>query len=235
MDGTNIFVGTLTRYYSAAWDTGATRLAKSKNEPHHLFAPRPGTPELNPEVIEPIIHRWRAGFATEVAAHLPVPLFWPEGMGHNWYAVWLGNRGYSGLVLAAAYAQNPTMTHPIACEDNCLNDPAVADCISRRPETPIFNIVASQLWLPGNFSFGTQYPEPVGNPVQIASLGALKKALDKVNEIVFHAYDADIAQWSAADPMADTSFEAQIRFGFATAFRTCQLAVKHNLPMKMHY
>jgi len=35
--------------------------------------------------------------------------------------------------------------------------------------------------------------------------------------------------------MADATFQGQIRFGFATAYRMCQVAITHNLPMKMHY
>jgi len=74
------------------------------------------------------------------------------------------------LLLAGAYAQNPAMMQPVASVDDALNDPAISDCMSRRSETPIFNLINGQLWLPGNFSFGAQYPEPVGTPVQIASL-----------------------------------------------------------------
>jgi hypothetical protein len=236
MNDINIFVGSLTRYYSAAWDTELTRLAKSRGEPYQLFAVQTGVSELNPNVIEPAVLRWRKEFCAAVANHAPSPLTWQEGMDAPWAAIGLGRRGYNGIVLAAAYAQQPTMMHPVAYVDDCREDPAVIACQGRRTEAPIFNIVCSSLWLPGNFSYGTQYVDPPGRAtLQIGSLGLLKKALDAINDVKLQAGDSDIAQWASGDRLADQTFEAQMRFGFAAFYLGCQLAIDRKLPLKLHF
>jgi hypothetical protein len=236
MNDINIFVGSLTRYYSAAWDTELTRAAKSRGEPYQLFAGQTGAPELNPNAIEPAVLRWRKELNAAVESYVPSPLTWQEGMEASWAALNLGRRGYNGIVLAAAYAQKPSLIHPLAYVDDCREDPAVMACQSARAEAPIFNIVCSSLWLPGNFSFGTSYIDPPGRgTLQIGSLGLLKKALGAINDIKFQAGDSDIAQWASVDPLTDQTFELQMRFGFATFYLGCQLAIDRKLPLKLHH
>jgi len=191
--------------------------------------------QVNPVELERIVSDWRDDLSNKAQDYLPTSLNWPEGMAPPHFVTYIGAGGRSGMLLGAAYAQNPSLPRPAGFVENWRQDPAVMLCLANRVGAPLFNIVNSGLWLPGNFKFGTQFGDPAGVLVQIGSVGLLKMALDSINASVFQASVEDIVGWQANGLHKESGFEGQARFGFATFYVMCRLALENGLPMKMHY
>ena len=229
----DLYVGTLTRYYSEQWENSRTR-AGSRSP----FGPQKGKP--NTEVTDPvelqgILAQWLEDASAKLKDHLKDPLSWQEGMLPPYFVGDLGLEGYGGTILLAAYTNNAHLARPAAMMKTWLEDPAIEASMKAERKDPLWEILNCGIWYPVDFSFGIGMKDPAGSPIKAGSLELLWKGLEYLNEANWGARPDDLAAWRAIKLGDTESFDTQARFGFSVFHEMCRLAREHRLPMKLHY
>lgn len=227
----DLFVGTLTRYYSEQWQNAATRQGSrspfgQSQSPHAV---------TDPVELQGIIAGWLEEAETKLKEHLKEPLSWQEGMLAPHFVGELGLIGYGGLILLTAYTNNAHLPRPIMAMKSWDGDPAVELSLKAEKKDALWEIVNCGIWFPTNFAFGIGMKDPSGTPLKAGSLELLWRGLDYLNETNWGATPETITSWRATPPSETDAFETQAQFGFAVFHDMCKLAREHHLPMKLHY
>lgn len=227
-----LFVGTLTRYYSADWQNGRTRAGQASP-----FGPQktPGQQVSDPVELQGVIAEWRETASFKLKEHLKEPLTWQEGMLPPYFVGELGLGGYGGAVLLAAYTNNAHLSRPVNFIKNWEGDPAIEACLKAERKDALWEVVNCGIWFPDNFAFGIGLKDPSGTPLKAGSVELLWKALEYLNEVNWGADPTDIATWRGRTLTENDPFELQAQFGFAAFYEMTRLAREHRLPMKLHY
>lgn len=229
----DLYVGTLTRYYSEQWENSRTRAGNRSP-----FGPQKGpanTIVTDPVELQGALAQWLEEASVKLKGHLKEPLAWQEGMLPPYFIGDLGLEGYGGAVLVAAYTSASHLPRPIGMMKSWLGDPAIESCLKAGANDPLWEIVNCSMWYPVDFGFGIGMKDPSGTPIKAGSLELLWKALEYLNEANWAAGPDDLAAWRAIKLGHTESFDTQARFGFAVFHEMCRLAREHRLPMKLHY
>jgi hypothetical protein len=226
-----LFVGTMTRYYSEQWQNAATRQGRrspfgGKDSQHAV---------TDPVELQGIIADWLDQATGKLRDHLKEPLSWQEGMLAPYHVGELGVPGYGGLILLAAYTNNAHLPRPLASMKTWDKDPAVEASLNATKKDPLWEIVNCGIWFPNQFSFGIGMKDPSGTPLKAGSIELLWRGLEYLNEVNWGAGADDIAGWRARGLGETDSFETQAQFGFAVFHDMCRLSRENRLPMKLHY
>jgi hypothetical protein len=226
-----LFVGTLTRYYSSDWQNGRTHAGGSSP-----FGPqKPGQLVGDPVELQGIVAEWRENASFKLKDHLKEPLNWQEGMLPPYFVAELGMVGYGGAILLAAYTNHPHLQRPTTLKKTWEGDPAIEASLKAEKKDALWEVLNCGIWFPDDFAFGIGLKDPSGTPIKAGSIELLWKALQYLNEVNWGAQPADIPAWRARAPIDADTFETQAQFGFATFHEMCRLAREHRLPMKLHY
>jgi len=226
-----LFVGTLTRYYSEQWQNAATR--QGIRSP--FGSNQSKTAVTDPVELQGIIAGWLEEASLKLKDHLKEPLSWQEGMLAPHYVGELGLVGYGGLVLLTAYSNNAHLQRPVMAMKTWEGDPAIEAAMKAEKKDALWEIVNCGIWFPSDFPFGIGMKDPSGAPLKAGSIELLWRGLEYLNEVNWGASLEDISQWRAHPPGETDSFETQAQFGFAVFHDMCKLAREHRLPMKLHY
>jgi hypothetical protein len=226
-----LFVGTMTRYYSEQWQNAATRQGKrspfgGKDSQHAV---------TDPVELQGIIAEWLDQATAKLKDHLKEPLSWQEGMLAPYHVGELGVPGYGGLILLTAYTNNAHLPRPLASMKTWDKDPAVDASLKAEKKDPLWEIVNCGIWFPTQFSFGIGMKDPSGTPLKAGSIELLWRGLEYLNEVNWGAGADDIAQWRSRGLSETDSFEIQAQFGFSVFHDLCKTARENRLPMKLHY
>lgn len=231
-----LFVGTLTRYYSGDWQNGRTRAGAPT--PFGPQQPRGGVEVSDPVELQGILAEWLERTNEKLKAHLREPLAWQEGMLPAYQVGELGVPGYGGAILLAAYTNNAHLPRPATFMKNWNGDPAVAAAMATEKsekKDAVWEILNCTIWFPASFSFGIGMKDPSGQPIKAGSIDLLWRALEYLNDTNWGATPEDIATWRTR-PLSETdTFDTQAQFGFATFYEMCRIARENRLPMKLHY
>ena len=227
-----LFVGTLTRYYSEQWENAATRAGKRSP-----FGPRKntGVPVNNPVDLQGIIAQWLEEASLKLKAHLKEPLAWQEGMLQPYSVGDLGFAGYGGMLLLTAYTNNAHMPRPVTFMKTWDGDPAIAAAMKAEKKDALWEVVNCGIWFPVAFSFGIGMKDPSGAPIKAGSIELLWRGLEYLNEVNWGVPPEEIGTWRTHALAETDTFEAQAQFGFATFYEMCRLARENRIPMKLHY
>lgn len=228
----DLYVGTLTRYYSCDWQSSRSR----PGDPSP-FGPQQATgiAVTDPVEIQGIIAEWLEQASLKLKDHLKEPLAWREGMLPPHFTGEVSVPGYGGAVLLAAYTANPQLPRPISFMKIWNNDPAVDASLKAEKKDPVWEIMNCGIWYPVNFQFGIGMKDPAGQAIKAGSIELLWNALEYLNEANWGASPTDIAGWRARKLAETDTFETQAQFGYAVFYEMCRLAREHRLPMKLHY
>jgi hypothetical protein len=228
-----LFVGTLTRYYSADWQNGRTRAG----QPSPFGPPKQQNAVTVTDSVElqGIIAEWRENASLKLKEHLKEPLTWQEGMLPPYFVGEIGFGGYGGAVLLAAYTANAHLQRPVTFIRTWEGDPAIEASLKAERKDPVWEVMNCGLWFPDNFAFGIGLKDPSGTPLKAGSIELLWKALEYLNEVNWGADPADIATWRGRTLAETDPFELQAQFGFATFYEMTRIARENRLPMKLHY
>ncbi len=228
----DLFVGTLTRYYSAEWQS-------SRSRPGDLspFGKQQASRDAvtDPVELQGVIAEWLEEASFKLKDHLKEPLAWQEGMLPPHFTGELGIAGFGGAILLTAYTANPHLPRPTAFMKTWNSDPAVEASMKAEKKDPVWEIMNCSIWYPMNFAFGIGMKEPNGAPIKAGSIELLWNALEYLNEANWGASATDIAGWRARKLSETDTFETQAQFGFAVFYEMCRLARENRLPMKLHY
>lgn len=228
----DLFVGTLTRYYSADWQNGRTRAG----EPSPFGSKKNRDSVTDPVELQGVIGGWLEEASFKLKQHLKEPLTWQEGMLPPHFVGELGVAGYGGAILLAAYTNHPHLMRPTTYMKTWDKDPAVETAMKPgAKKDALWEIINCGVWFPVNFAFGIGMKDPSGQPIQAGSIDLLWRGLEYLNETNWGAKPDDIATWRTQAPAETDTFDTQTRFGFATFYEMCRIAREQRLPMKLHY
>ncbi|MCE9522283.1 MAG: hypothetical protein K8S25_07610 [Alphaproteobacteria bacterium] len=227
----DLFVGTLTRYYSEQWQNAATR--QGVRSP---FGPQQSKSAVtDPVELQGIIAGWLEEASLKLKEHLKEPLSWQEGMLAPYQVGELGLSGYGGLVLLTAYTNNAHLPRPVMAMKSWDGDPAIEAAMKAEKKDALWEIVNCGIWFPVDFPFGIGMKDPSGSPLKAGSIELLWRGLEYLNEVNWGAAPEEIARWRTQAPTETDSFDTQAQFGFATFYELCRFAREQRLPMKLHY
>jgi hypothetical protein len=227
----DLFVGTLTRYYSAQWQNGRTRAGGRSP-----FAPQTSKNDVDdPVELQGIIAEWLETASYKLKDHLKEPLSWQEGMLPQYFVGDIGMAGYGGAILLTAYTNNAHLERPVTYQPTWEGNPAIEACLKAEKKDALWEVINCGMWFPIDFAFGIGMKDPSGTPLKVGSVDLLWKALEYLNEANWGARPEDIAAWRARSLSETDSFETQAQFGFAVFHEMCRLARENRLPMKLHY
>jgi hypothetical protein len=227
-----LFVGTLTRYYTADWQNSRTRAG----ERSPFGSKKDKTAVTDPVELQGVIAGWLEEATFKLKEHLKEPLSWKEGMLPPHFVGELGVAGYGGAILLAAYTNHAHLPRPTTFMKTWDRDPAVAAAMKpSEKKDALWEIINCGVWFPVNFAFGIGMKDPSGQPIKAGSIDLLWRALEYLNEANWGASPDDIATWRAHTLSEADTFDTQARFGFAMFYEMCRLARENRLPMKLHY
>lgn len=225
-----LFVGTLTRYYSTDWQDGRTRAGYPSP-----FGVKGANAVTDPVELQGVIAEWRDNASEKLKEHLKHPLTWQEGMLPPYFVGELGMTGYGGAILLTAYTNYAHLPRPVMFMKTWEGDPAIDAAMKAEKKDPLWEVMNCGIWLPDDFSFGIGMKDPSGAPLKAGSIELLWKGLQYLNEVNWGASAEDIMTWRAREIAEGDPFENQAQFGFAVFHEMCRLARENRLPMKLHY
>ncbi len=227
----DLFVGTLTRYYSEQWQNGRTR--SGSDSP--FSSPKDKNAVSDPVELQGIVAQWREDTSNKLKEHLTEPLAWQEGMLPPYQVGDVGFHGYGGVILLAAYTSTGILPRPSGFQKTWNGDPAFDSLMKEQKKNTLWEIINCSLWLPAPFQFGIGMKDPSGQPLRAGSIDVLWKALEYLNEANWKAPPERISEWRSHKLDETVSFDTQAQYGFAVFYEMCKLARDHHSPMKLHY
>ncbi len=219
----DLYAGTLTRYYSDAWEDADDA----------TFDP---TETAETAEARAMVEGWRRGMARAIADDLNgQTLGWSEDDDRPFFAARPDWAGFSALVYLAAYAEHPELRRPRKLSRDWTDDPAWQASAAVDGGTPFQQILFPELWLPVDLDFVFTAEDPAGNEVTIGSVPRLLKALQALAAQTLGGDAEAWATWRAAGPGQPGDFEAQARFGLAVALDLAEKAQTHGLCVTLDY
>ena len=244
--GLDIYVGSLTRYFSRDWKTILQQWAESgKGPPFELVRENePSDVVTDPEQIRPAVVAWREGLNQALAAHVASPIAWDEHGETPYFTDKPGWSGHGALVLWTAYSEHPDLprppSNPLALPDRTDGD-WHEDVAYRRSTTRGFATRYGQLlddvevWLPAEFSFTFEAQWVTGTTIRFGSCQRLVAQLDALNASTWNVTAVELERWRHDGAEFDAPLEVSARFAFAVARTLAGQAVAHKLPMLLDY
>ena len=111
----DVYVGTLTRYYTREWENVAQRQAREQGLKYTLISPDGPWDKLekpDPTEVSTVIERWREALNQGLGENISQPLSWDESANAPYFTDRPSYQGYSGLQLWAAYAAKSDAAAP---------------------------------------------------------------------------------------------------------------------------
>ena len=177
------------------------------------------------------VEAWRRDLRGAVADKVSAELEWDERRDVAFEAD-LGEAGWIALRLLAFYAERSDLEWPDDVPALCELDPhwrAAAD--AKFPRSLYGQLLACELWLPGEFPVTLRAPRPDGETVEIGSVVVLHDQLTWLNQRTFQA-DADaIRRWRELDARAGSAFLPAARRGFAALWGAADVARRESVPL----
>lgn len=215
----DVYVGSLTRYYSGDWQTVA-----EPADTAHAKGDR--------EAVRRSVLRWRRD-AADAAGD---PLDWSEADGTPYFTGRPGWDGFGSLVLWAAYAEHPTLMRPVRLPEGWDADPALLRSSRKAIGSRFSQLVCNaELWLPCPFEFTFECADIGGRRIVVGSAIALRRQLMELNGAAWKADRRAVADWARAPLAGDAPLEISARYGFAVLLGLVEHAIEHRLPMKLNY
>jgi hypothetical protein len=229
-----VYVGTLTRFFSHDWETEAQRDARRTGNTVIVTGPdgQPIRPQ-DPATIEPQILLWRDYVARGVVS-IDAALSWPEGMAAPYFTLGMSWDALGALYLWAAYAEKPGVPRP-GSVSRWAEDPVfVAQSASH--DRSILNSLLCSFWLPSAQVFSMACTHPAEGRAKVASLPVLRRALADLNAKTWRASGPQIGQWRQLY-REDTGglIEPAARYAFSVILTLANVAHRDGLPMTLRF
>jgi hypothetical protein len=233
----DVYVGSLTRYYSGDWESVADRNVrergrKAKSGPPHAN----GEPKKDRERIQASVLAWRRTLDGALAPHLSEPLAWEESREAPWFTDRPGWDGFGSVVLWAAYAEQRGLRRPALLPEEWDDDAALvrsnADGFRSRYSHLVRNV---ELWLPANFDFTFEGEDVDGRRIIVGSSTTLRRQLGELNSATWKMDADEMAALAREPPPGRASLEVSARHAMAVMSGLVQHAAERRLPMKLDY
>jgi hypothetical protein len=234
--GLDVYVGTLTRYYAHDWESVVQRAAREMGLALQIDCADASETPAEPTEIEPLILAWRDGLNASLAAHVPSPVVWREGMAPPYFTDKPAWDCYSALLVWAAHEEHAGLPLPTIAPEDWTTDLAV-----RRSQAEGFTsrygqlLYGPELWLPCDFAFTFRAPDPTETEVVLGSTRALARQLDELNNRTWNASADSLSKWRLDGADHGAPLERSARFGFAVFDALVRAANDEQLPLKLDY
>lgn len=253
--GLDVYVGSLTRYYSFTWETTVQQAAKASGMQVQVMRP-PGWAPPTVEAARARVMSWRNG----LSAALGIPLGWDEDADAA-YAVdkpdW---DGYHGLRYFALHDEFPELPVPRSMPSRPDTRALAREPLERRyaevyagqrpgglrtlfggrsrsnaPPAPRYpHLETPELWIPVNLPEPVRIEDPAGTPLVVGSVSRLRAELESLNDRTLRLDEAGVEAIRAAE-LPTGGFEDAARFGFVIFLSLARHADDWQQPMKMDY
>jgi hypothetical protein len=230
----DVYVGTLTRYYTHDWENVVQRQAREQRMKYTLISPDGPVdklPRADPAEVSNAIARWQQALTQGLGSNLREPISWRETSDAPYFTDRPGYPGYAALVLWAAYADKRDVAVPSALPEDWYNDSVWKAACEKESGTPYRQVLQPEYWLPSEFAFCFKGPSPVNQPAWIGSSLALTRQLEALNAATFAASEADLDHYRTGEFDAPSQLEHAARFTLAVFLDLARKSVEHRLPM----
>lgn len=177
------------------------------------------------------VEAWRVDLRASVADKIAAQLDWDEGAAVA-QRVSLGDAGWTALRLLAFHAENAELEWPDTVPPLIELDPEWRRAADGRFAKSLYGqLLACQLWLPGEFPVTLRVPGPDGDTVEIGSVAVLHDQLRWLNRRTFQADLAEVGAWLDEPAPAGGAFVPAARRGYAGLWAAAEVAVRERVPL----
>jgi hypothetical protein len=220
--GLDVYVGSLTRYYTEGPSDVVERIARHQEVPF-------GDGHDGEEVVRAAVLAWRDGLGRWLGDRLPGPLDWDESGPAACFTDKPGWDGYGGTLLLAAHDEHPELPAPVTVSADWPDDLAYQASSARGAGSRYQQLLTPELWLPCRFEFTFRTNDLTGEEVEVGSSVAL---LDQL-ALLRTRYHLDGQPVEAATDGHSLSAAAGV--GLTVLLRLAERSVRHRLPMKLDF
>jgi hypothetical protein len=233
----DVYVGSLTRYYAADWESVVDKTARERGRKAEDGQPRAaGAPNKDRERIQASVLAWRRTLGGALAPHLAEPLSWNEAPEAPWFTDRPDWDGFGALVLWAAYAEQPTLRRPAALPKEWDEDAALVRSNAEGFRSRYSHLVRNvELWLPTTLDFTFEGEDVDGRRIIVGSPTTLRRQLGELNAATWKMEEDEIAALARGRPPGRASLEVTARHAMAVMSELVRQAVQHRLPVKLDY
>lgn len=235
--GLDVYVGSLTRYFSGEWETVVQRYGREQGIPVQIVRTHaePEDAIRDPERIRPMVLQWRDQLNAGLAANLRAPLDWDESPESSYFTDKPAWDGYGGMVLFAAHDEHPDIPLPATVPDGWAEHPAYQASTAEGHATRYPALLMPEAWLPCDFDFTFKAPLVEGNPISIGSSVMLLEELRELNRRTLKGSIEAMINWRRQGADRTAPLEQAARFALAMFIDLATAAVQNRLPMKLDY
>lgn len=231
--GLDVYVGSLTRYYSGDWLT-----IVQQKFPGQVTVIRPepaGQEKAATHDIQAAIKVWQEALTSAIGATFS----WNESHEAPYFTDKPAWDGYGALVLWAAYEENQTPPEErleTVTTENWLLDKALLASRERGADSRFPQLLLGpEMWLPIEGQVLFHAPTLTGKQRLIGSCEGLLADLESLNAATWGARDLEQQGWAQSAIDHGSPLDEAAKFGWAMFHRLATLAVQHRLPMVMDY
>ena len=258
--GLDIYAGTLTRYYSHNWKTVVQQWAEQNGYTFNRITPN-GEPvdneeELSPSEVQAAVENWRDQVLAAISQPDQPPYTpWPEDNEKPYYTDKPDWDAFGAMLLVAACH---TYDEPVPLTVEKDWDFGEHPLITRlgSDEERVWSLFhGATWWIPLSDPIMFHGPVPNGNTAVFSTVGALRKELERLNELAWQADEDTILSWSEtegyptdgiipaygkisrADIQEHTQFDTQslAKFAFSMFWQAMRFAEEQQVPILLDY
>ena len=173
--GLDIYVGTLSRYYSGNWETIIQQISREQGmEVQVVRSNESQSASTNQAEIHNLILSWRRKLSTNFQNKTFIQFDWDESAESPYFTDKPTWDSYWGLLLWAAYAEHPNLKPPAYLPNDLSEDPAYqAGSIDKFQHKYSQLLDGAEFWLPCDFDSTFRAIELNGNNITIGSTKTL--------------------------------------------------------------
>ncbi len=255
--GLDIYAGTLTRYYAHNWKTVVEQWAEENGYSFSRITPEGNAvpeEEASPAEIQECVESWRDQILAAVTQPGREPYRpWTEDNEKPYYTDKPDWDAFGAMLLAAAcHCYGEPMPAVVKKGWDFTRHPLVERLAEDKDR--VWSLLRGAVWwLPLTDSFMFRGPLPNNNQALIATTGALRLELEKLNEMAWQADEEEICRWrltegypvdsemgadgTVAVKAEHTEYDVQslAKFSFSIFYQALRFAEENQVPILLDY
>lgn len=177
------------------------------------------------------VDAWRKDLVSSVAEKVGAQLEWDEAS-DTVFESDLGASGWTALRLFAFYAERSDLEWPDTVPALPEFDTTWREAADDKFSKSLYGqLLAAEMWLPGEFPVTIRAPRPDGDAAEIGSLKVLADQLLWLNQRTFQADLDEIATWLEMPADAGGAFLLAARRGYAALRAAVDVAQANAVPL----
>ena len=262
--GLDIYVGSLTRYYTGDWKLVTQQAAEAAGIEFQVIRQHepPADAVTDPAVVLEAVLAWRSALVSGGGGFVP-SLDWNDAPQTDYFTDKPDWDGYWAVRFLAARDEFPNVAAPDRIglpsdmrdpekeplqrrvDEVYLGKPSVGRLgrlfgrgqpVEPSTATRYPHLHLPEIWLPAEFDFPFGATDVVGSRMTFGSVPRLLNELDQLNERTLRGDASALARWSHdGPPREDRDLDSVARYGLAVLLEAARYGVEHQLPMKLDY